>query len=441
MNKYIKDYNVFPDDTKVQTAAIQKAIDDCAASGGGTVYFEPGLYRSGTLYLRSDTYLNLPPKCILKGSDNLDDYNDPFAWQQNAQIPPERASGKHLIVALEIENSGIRGGGIIDGNGKHFGYRNEEGFWRPSQMVYLCESKNIRIRDIEMLNSTYWTCFVHGCEDVIITGVRIKNNPDILNSDGIDIDTSRRVIISDCLIDSQDDCITFRCDNQLFSKLKDKTKILEDITVTNCQLRTHSCNAIRIGVGNGTIKNCFVSNIIVRDSAKGVCIESSYVFNDAEKPGTIIENISFNNVFMEAMCPIFISSQCDGLSDATAPDIRNVRFSNMTIEAEHNIVVQANEGCVVENVNFNNMDITLKGIPECIDKYGYSEWDYKTSPASFYIANADNVSLHNVQVNVEEEDSPICKGIIAHNTSVNLQNFNARKNRIPVETCEVRGER
>lgn len=436
MNTYIKDYNIFPDAEKVQTAAIQKAIDDCAQSGGGTIHFEPGIYRTGTIYLRSNTYLNLPPMCVIKGSDNLDDYNDSYAWQQNAVIPPERANGKHLIVALEVENCGIRGGGIVDGNGKHFGFRIEEGFSRPSQMVYLCESKNIRIRDVELLNSTYWTCFVHGCEDVIITGVRIKNNPEIPNCDGIDIDTSRRVIVSDCLIDSQDDCITFRCDNQLFSKLKDKTKILEDVTVTNCQLRTAGCNAIRVGVGIGTIRNCQVSNVIIRDSAKGVCLEARYVFNNDERPGTKIENLSFNNIFMEAKCPIFLASQCDALTNLPAPDIRNIRFSNLTAVAEHNIVVQANEGAVVENILFSNADITFKGIPECIDKYGYGEWDYKTSSGGFYVANAQNVTMDNVNIHIEEKDSPVSKGVIAHNASVNFSNVQAEKAKTPVEICE-----
>lgn len=438
MNTYVKEYGLISDPEKVQTKIIQEAIDACAASGGGTVYFEPGIYRSGTIYLRSNTYLYLPPMCIIKGSDNFDDYNDPHAWPQNTPIPPEHANGKHLIVALEIENSGIMGGGTIDGNGKYFGFREEPGFWRPSQMVYLCESAHIRLRNLELINSTYWTCFVHGCEDVMITGIHIKNNPEVQNSDGIDIDTSSKVIVSDCLIDSEDDCITLRCDNHLLGQLKNPDKILEDVTITNCQLHTSGCNAFRIGVGDGKIRNVTISNIVIRESAKGICLESRYTFNSDEKPGCQIENISFNNIYMECRCPLFLASQCDALTGLKAPLIRNIRLSNMTISAEHNIVVQANEGSVVENISFNNIIMDMRGVPECIDKYGYGEWDYRTSSAAFYVANARKVSLNQVHINIEEEASPINKGIIMQNTKVALNGVSAEKAGHDVAVAEER---
>ena len=170
-------------------------------------------------------------------------------------------------------------------------------------MIYICECENVRLQNLELLNSPYWTCFVYGCDKVFITGVRIKNNPEISNSDGIDIDSSSKVVVSDCIIDSQDDCLTFR---NACKRLKNNTKMLEDITVTNCQLRTAGCNAIRIGVGNGTIKNCMVSNVVIRDSAKGICFEARYHTNTDNEPGTAIENISFDNVYMDAKLPIFI---------------------------------------------------------------------------------------------------------------------------------------
>ncbi len=438
MNTYTKDYQLISDPEKVQTKIIQSAIDDCAASGGGTVFFEPGIYRSGTIYLRSNTYLHLPPMCVIKGSDCFDDYNEPHAWPQNWPWAPEHANGKHLIVALEIENAGIEGGGVIDGNGKYFGFREEPGFWRPSQMVYLCESKHIRLRNVELLNSPYWTCYVHGCEDVMITGIYIKNNPDVQNSDGIDLDASSKVIISDCLIDSEDDCITFRCNRDLVGSLKNKNKILEDVTVTNCQLHTSGCNAFRIGVGDGVIRNCNISNIVIRESAKGICLESRYTFNSDEKPGCQIENISFNNVYLECKCPLFLASQCDALTDLRAPVIRNIRLSNFTINTEHNIVVQANEGAVVENISFNNIVMDMRGIPECEDKYGYGEWDYKTSPAAFYVANAQKVSLNNVQINVEEKDSPVFAGVIADNTNVAMNYVSAQKSGSEMQMLEQR---
>lgn len=427
MDVFVKNYDVRSDPEKVQTQKIQKAIDDCHASGGGTVHFEPGIYRTGTIYLRSNTSLHLPHMCTIKGSDDLADYNASDAWEQNMIVPSEKVYGQHLVVALEVENCGIYGGGTIDGNGKHFGFENREDFIRPGQMVYLCESKDIRLTDLDLINSTYWSCFVHGCENVTIRGLRIRNNLHIPNGDGIDIDASRRVVVSDCIIQTQDDCITFRCDNGVFSHLKDKTKILEDVTVTNCQLSTRDCNAFRIGVGQGKIRNCQVSNVVIRNSAKGVCLESRYAFNSEEQPGVEIENISFSNIFMECKMPVFLSSSCFGVLKEFAPKIRNIRFSGLTVEAQHNIVVQANEGSLVDNIMFRDMVMEMVGIPECADQYGYGEWDYVTSPAAFYLANVKDVLLDGIRVQVTEKASPITASVIADNAQVDYGTFTVRK--------------
>ncbi len=427
MDIYLKDRAITPDETKVQTTLIQQAIDDCHASGGGTVHFEPGVYRTGTIYLRDNTSLHLPHMCMIKGSDDLSDYNASDAWVQNVISIAEKHRAQHLIVAVEVQNCSIWGGGTIDGNGEFFGYEDREDFVRPSQMVYLCESSNIRLTDLTLINAPYWSCFIHGCENVTIRGLRIRNNLPILNGDGIDIDTSCRVTISDCIIQTQDDCITFRCDNNFWSPLKNKTRILEDITVTNCQLSTKGCNAFRIGVGNGTIRNCQISNIVIRDSAKGVCMESRYVFNYEEKPGVTIENISFQNIFMECMMPIYIASYCEGIMDFYAPPIRNIRFSGLTIEGQHSIVVQANRDCEVENILFRDVIMKLKGCPDCADKVGYGEWDYVTPPAAFYIANATGVLLDGIRVKVEDESSPICYGVISDNAQVDIGTFAASK--------------
>ncbi|MBR2974004.1 MAG: AAC(3) family N-acetyltransferase [Clostridia bacterium] len=437
MDIYISECGIRPSEELVQTKAIQDAIDKCEATGGGTVYFEPGTYRTGTLYLRNNTHLFVPPACRIKGSDNLDDYNEPYAWPQNMPKWPEHQAGQHLIVGLEIENTGIRSGGIIDGNGKHFGYSTEEGFLRPGQMVYFCESKNIHIRDVELLNSGHWTCFIHGCEDVIITGVHIKNNPEINNSDGIDLDCSRRVVISDCIIDSQDDCITFRGENGLRGfPLKDSTKCLEEITVSNCQLRTAGCNAFRIGVGNKPIRNCRISNIIIKDSSKGICIESRYTFNHGDKIGTPIENISFSNLYIDAKIPIFLSSFCNGVTQDPAPPIKNISFSNMDILAHNHIVVQANDGAVVDNISFTNVNMTMQDVTKDVGLFGFREWDRTTSTGAFYVVNATNVKFNNVNVFVEEDDSVVEKAVVVQNADVKTSEITIRKPSGPLTVRE-----
>ncbi|MBO4303258.1 MAG: glycoside hydrolase family 28 protein, partial [Lentisphaeria bacterium] len=228
----VKDFGAKGDGRTKDTAAIQKAID-----AGGIVHFPPGVYLSGTLYLRSGGGLDLETGATLLASPDKEDYNaDDFCPQNNVFVK-EHVSGAHFIIAVEQKDIVIRGGGVIDGNRQAFMneiwdehptvFKFPE--WRPGQMVYFCECENIRISDVELNNAPYWTLFLHGCERGTIHGVRIWNDSKTHNGDGIDIDCCRYVTVSDCIIHSGDDCITFRGDDR---KLK-KKRPCEYITVTN----------------------------------------------------------------------------------------------------------------------------------------------------------------------------------------------------------------
>ncbi|MFC1454444.1 glycosyl hydrolase family 28-related protein [Verrucomicrobiota bacterium] len=70
----IIDYGAVDDGSTVNTKCIQKAIDDCANNGGGTVYFPAGTFISGTLCLKSYVNLHLEAGAILRGSKDLSDY-------------------------------------------------------------------------------------------------------------------------------------------------------------------------------------------------------------------------------------------------------------------------------------------------------------------------------------------------------------------------------
>ena len=72
------------------TEAIQRAIDECERSGGGRVTVPPGLYKTGTIWLKSNVELHLEHGSILKASDNLDDYNSLDAYEQNYGCDNER---------------------------------------------------------------------------------------------------------------------------------------------------------------------------------------------------------------------------------------------------------------------------------------------------------------------------------------------------------------
>lgn len=172
------------------TPAIQRAIDACAKTGG-TVRFPAGQYVSGTLFLKSNVTLHLDAGATLFGSKRIEDYNP-----------------KHLIYAEGATNIAIEGPGTIDGQGDAFLDAKLKPLPRPSPLIELVECKDVRISDLNIRKAAAWTIHPRLCDRVIIRGLSIVNNMLALNTDGIDPDGSRNVIISDSYIEAGDDSIS-----------------------------------------------------------------------------------------------------------------------------------------------------------------------------------------------------------------------------------------
>src|SRR5947209_3554483 len=58
----------------LNTVAIQRAIDGCAASGGGTVVVPKGEFVTGSLFLRAGVNLELQEGSVLKASTSIEDF-------------------------------------------------------------------------------------------------------------------------------------------------------------------------------------------------------------------------------------------------------------------------------------------------------------------------------------------------------------------------------
>src|SRR4030042_861771 len=104
-----KDYNasmfgIKSNGTTLNTNSIQKGIDFISANGGGRLVFYVGRYLTGTIYLKSNVTIQLEEGAILVGSVNPLDYEQNFNWTA-------------LIFALDQQNIGITGKGVIDGQG------------------------------------------------------------------------------------------------------------------------------------------------------------------------------------------------------------------------------------------------------------------------------------------------------------------------------------
>ncbi|MFO8079750.1 MAG: glycosyl hydrolase family 28 protein [Armatimonadota bacterium] len=403
----VRDFDAAGDGETLDTAAIQAAIDACTEAGGGVVLVPPGTYVTGTIFLKSRVNLHLAAGATVLGSTRRDDYNPDDIFPENPVFSRENVTGAHLVIAYKAEQVSITGQGTIDGNSSAFfetlppeevttTYRNKSrnfpiAEWRPGQMLLFCRCSDVSVRNVTLINSPYWTLLLLGCTRVRIRGLNITNPPQTANGDGIDIDCCRDVTVSDCIITSGDDSITLRGNSRL---LGEHAQPCENVTVSNCVLST-PCNAVRVGVGDGEIRNCTLSNIVIRESRNGISFNSAYSERSAH--GTRIENVHFANIVMDVILPM---NMVLGVHAKPPGMIRNVSLTNLHVSAREGFHICGNPGHRVEDIRLEDVRVELSG--DDVDP-GFSGDSPKTAglmsvPAVLYAREVSGLRLSDFQV-------------------------------------------
>ena len=216
------------DGLALDTGAIQKALDDCAASGGGTVVFPPGRYLSGTIHLRSGVTLHLEAGARLVGTTNLAHYAQPTL----PAFMPEAKWGKWhrgLIVGENVEDAAITGLGTIDGN-KVFDSTGEERMRGPHTIVFV-NCRRFTLRDVTIVDSANYAVFFQISDDVEIRNVKFVGGWDGVHWRGAPERWCQNVNIIDCQFFTGDDAIAGRYWN--------------NTVIKDCLINA-SCNGIRL---------------------------------------------------------------------------------------------------------------------------------------------------------------------------------------------------
>ena len=370
----IKNFNAKGDGITNDTAAVQAALDS-----GEVVHFTPGTYLCGTLYMRSNGGIHLDEGATLLAIPGKENYNADDFSPRNRVFVSEKVSGAHLIIAEECENISITGKGKIAGNFKSvFDLTQTEERWRPhyplpewrmAQMIFLAACRNVIVKDVTLCDSQYWTCFLLDCDEVEITGVKIRCDRMVINADGLDIDCCRDVLIENCDIDCGDDCIAIRA-NESHAK---RQAPCDGVEVRNCQLRSPAC-AVRIGVGNGTLRNCTLKELQIRDSSIGVGLCPSYTRGKCVE----IDNILFENVYFEGKSPFVMLPFWGSVSLEDDPAVKRVQ--NITLRNFHaqctkaSLVAAPAQKQLWRNFCFDN--VTIK-VSSPLEHPGENRWPFE----------------------------------------------------------------
>ncbi|MBO7762366.1 MAG: right-handed parallel beta-helix repeat-containing protein [Clostridia bacterium] len=404
MDVNVRDFGAVADGVTNNAESIQRAIDACFASGGGRVVLSDGIYMTGSIVLKSNIELHVAGGAVLLGSPRCEDYPEKQGLCHVISENLPRRRNASLIFAENAENIAITGKGRIDCNGKHFVVK-KEGEWTgwqyeridaptPPRVVFFAGCRRVRVEDITMVNQpSGWSYWIHDCDLVTFDKCTVLAEVEYPNNDGIHINSSRDVTISDCYIESGDDSIVVRANNRSLSE----NKICERVTVRNCRLRSYTC-CIRIAwTCDGVIRNCSFSDIEMSDSNKGICLQLPYIGDisvapDQGREATRIEDISFENIVMSDMyaSPIFLC--IDPNAAVLCDTVRNITFRNIRAEGLLLPYIKGRPENPIENVRLENC--TFRGIteekPELYLRHGEAKWCRPASGHMFgYVKNIE----------------------------------------------------
>ena len=394
------------DGTAKDTVAIQRAIDACAKAGGGRVVLSQGTFLSGMVFLKDGVDLHIDVDATLLGSKDDVDFptNVPSAVLDPSRTTRGRTTA--LVVADGRRNVALTGRGKIDCNGMAFvklsnslsyGYENEgnagadakplgEDEWvnwkyrripgklGPPRMILFAGCQDVLVEDITLVHpAAGWGYWVTDCDRVVFERVKVLADPELPNNDGIHLNASRDVSISNCRILAGDDAIVVRCNNRPFRD--GRLRVCERVTVANCQLTSHA-NAIRIGwLNDGVVRNCTFTGLAITDSACGIGIDLPPFekgMDDYGVEASLYENLVFSSIVMDRIYSSPVRFDITGEEFTRMEAIRAITFSDIRARAYKFPDLRAAGGRAVEDVVFRGCAFT-----RCADGAFPGRWKQK----------------------------------------------------------------
>lgn len=379
---------------------IQEQIDTCAASGGGTVVIQKGEYHTGAIHLRSNVHLHLEDGAVIVFSDDPKDYLPVVftRWEGT-----ECYNYSPLIYANGCENIAVTGKGTLIGSGEKWWKwkktqgkaANElydlaskgaparervfgiEGALRP-QFIQTVNCKNVLLEGFTMIDGPQWMIHPVYCENVTVRNVTVESKGH--NTDGLNPDSCKNVLIEGCSFNTGDDCIAIN------SGLNEDgwriNKPCENIEIRNCTMNGGH-GAIVIGSAiSGGVRNVYAHDCKIKGTMQGIRLKSmrgrgGYV------DGAKFENIEINDVSEQAIqINMFyefstVMPKTDTPSDFKNIEIRNIRGSGARV----GIQIKGLPEMKLRNIALDNIDLTAKEAFECSD--------------------VENISMRNI--NIKEE--------------------------------------
>lgn len=384
----ITNYGGRPGDDNDNTEAIRKAIEACNRAGGGRVVIPPGVFHAGAIHLKSNVNLHLSEGATLKFSPDPAKYL-PVVYTRFEGT--ECMNYSPLIYAFEQENIAVTGSGTLDGSASNDNWwkwaRRPAGGGEPparadvtllrdmaergvpvkdrvfgaghylrNSFIQPYRSKNILVEGIRIINSPMWEIHPVLSTNVTVRGVTVVTHGP--NNDGCNPESSRDVLIEDCVFDTGDDCIAIKSGRDADGRRVGVPS--ENIIIRNCTMKDGHGGVVIGSEISGDCRNVFVENCRM-DSPN---LDRALRFKSNARRGGVIENIFMRDVTIgkvsEAVLTIdFLYDTGD--KGSYRPVLRNVSLERVQSTGSPRVLwVVGFAGVTIEDVRFS--DCIFRGV-------------------------------------------------------------------------------
>ena len=383
------------DGKTLNTQVIQAVIDACAQAGGGTVVVPSGVFITGSIFLKQGVNICVETNGVLKGSDNTNDY----PWIQTRIAGLEMKWPAALINADGVTNLQLAGAGTIDGSGARWWHE----YWiaraaetgdvdphfkvaRP-RLVHIIRSQKILVQDLLFKDSAFWNLQLTYCDGVEVKNLKVRAPLRAASSDGVDVDSSRNVVIDGCDIECDDDAICLKSGRDADGLRVNRPT--EYVEVKNCRVGRAAGLVVIGSETSGSIRHVVVHNCRA-DSGCGEVVR----FKTRMGRGGVVEDVLYENIQADGVRQVF-SFNMDSFSTTWLPEefrapvpaelgtpvFRNITVRNLTAKncaAAGRIVGLAESP--IQNMRLVNVDIQGADKP-------------------FYIRHTRGLAFENVKIN------------------------------------------
>lgn len=305
------DFGAVGDGETVNTRPIQAAIDAAAGAGGGTVVLKPGVYLSGSLFVKSNVTLLIGRGATLKGLRDIAAY--PMVRTRVAGIEMEWPAG--LLNIYREKNARITGEGLVDGDGKVFW----DSYWamrrdydpkglrwaadydcRRPRLIHVYDADAVEVSGLNLARSGFWTVHVCYSRDVKVSDLIIRNNlggrgP---STDGIDIDSSERVLVERCDISVNDDALCIKAGRD-WDGLR-VARPCRQVKVRDCIVRDAHAGMTFGSETSGGFEDIEVSGLRIEYP-----VPLGIFFKSGHTRGGVINNIALKNIHLQDVATLF----------------------------------------------------------------------------------------------------------------------------------------